>query len=191
MVPVKLLFQKAPTELTKSVVGILAELIEVEPKYQRAIEVALGAQAQNIVVSSRQEATEIIRFLKEKKIGRLTFLPIEAYRNQRGSQYNGEGVLASGVVKTEEKVRAIVDALLANTIVVEDMVVAKRLSKSGEKKRIVTLDGEIFYPSGSITGGFIRKDQYGLLARKTELMALTAGVQDLKKKNLPLFSRKR
>lgn len=53
--------------------GILAELIEVEPKYQRAIEVALGAQAQNIVVSSRQEATEIIRFLKEKKIGRLTF----------------------------------------------------------------------------------------------------------------------
>ena len=181
MVPVKLLFQKAPTELTKSVVGILAELIEVEPKYQRAIEVALGAQAQNIVVSSRQEATEIIRFLKEKKIGRLTFLPIEAYRNQRGSQYKGEGVLASGVVKTEEKVRAIVDALLANTIVVKDMVVAKRLSKSGEKKRIVTLDGEIFYPSGSITGGFIRKDQYGILARKTELMTLTAGVQDLKK----------
>ena len=181
MVPVKLLFKKAPPELTETVVGIFAELIEVEPKYHRAIEVALGAQAQNIVVSSRQEATEIIRFLKEKKIGRLTFLPIEAYHHQRARQYNGEGVIASSVVKSAENVQLIVDSLLGNTIVVDDMDVAKRLSKIGEKKRIVTIDGEIFYPSGSITGGFIRKDQYGILARKSELTTLSKNIHDCKK----------
>lgn len=181
MIPVKLLFKKAPPELTAMIVGILAELIDVEPKYQRAIEVALGAQAQNIVVSSRQEATEIIRFLKEKKIGRLTFLPIEAYYRQEERQYSGEGVLASSVVKTAENIEAIVDSLLGNTIVVDDMDVAKRLSKNGEKKRIVTIDGEIFYPSGSITGGFIRKDQYGIIARKSELTTLSKNIRDCKK----------
>lgn len=182
MVPVKLLFKKAPPELTETIVGIFAELIEVEPKYQRAIEVALGAQAQNIVVSSRQEATEIIRFLKEKKIGRLTFLPIEAYHRQRERQYHGDGVLASSVVKSAENVQAIVESLLGNTVVVDDMDVAKRLSKNGEKKRIVTIDGEIFYPSGSITGGFIRKDQYGILARKSELTTLSKNIRDYKKR---------
>ena len=160
--------------------GVVAELIEVPPGFETAIETALGAALQNIVCEDDQSAQKAIGMLKENKAGRLTFLPIRSMRdsNQKYDQSlkNAEGFKGFGVqcVKFDLKYQKVMEYLLGRVIVVDNLNHAVRLSKNagGSGLRFVTLEGEVINSGGAITGGTFKNNTSNLLERKTEAKQL-------------------
>ena len=156
------------------VCGALAQLINVRERYETAIEVSLGAALQNIVVRDELTAKASIEFLKANNIGRATFLPVSSVKprvldhntvNQLKHEKGFLG-LASDVVQCQKTYRDIILNLLGRTVVVNDMDEAITISrKYGYSFRIVTLDGEILNPGGSITGGSRPSKTSSLLSR--------------------------
>lgn len=159
-------------------VGVLSKLIKTEPEYITAIEVALGGAMQNIVVEKEADAKEAIEYLKKNHMGRVTFLPVST---QEGRRLEGEGRLmsakgavsvASDLVNCEPEIRVVVESLLGRTLVVDNMDNATRIAKENRYRfKIVTLDGELLQPGGSITGGSVNKSQ-ALLRRGEEIASL-------------------
>ncbi|MBR0382165.1 MAG: chromosome segregation protein SMC [Eubacterium sp.] len=157
------------------IIGVVADIMRLDRKYETAIEIALGGALQNIVTENSRAARDMIRFLKKNRYGRATFLPLTDIR-RRNSSLNPmlleeEGVIdiASRLVQVEDKYRNLADSLLGRTIVVDDMDHALALSrKNNFSLRIVTLDGELLNPGGSITGGAF-KHAGNLLGRKREI----------------------
>lgn len=174
------------------VYGALAQLINVRERYETAIEVSLGAALQNIVVRDELTAKASIEFLKANNIGRATFLPVSSVKprvldhntvNQLKHEKGFLG-LASDVVQCQKTYRDIILNLLGRTVVVNDMDEAITISrKYGYSFRIVTLDGEILNPGGSITGGSRPSKTSSLLSRSRLIRELEKRTETFIRRN--------
>ena len=167
--------------------GVVSDLIQVEKKYEVAVETALGGSIQNIVTEDEDTAKEMIAYLKENRYGRATFLPITSvdgrgsFKNQDVLKEPGVIGLANTLVRTEPKYEGIVAYLLGRVIVAETIDDAIRLAKKNRYTlNIVTLEGECLRPGGSLTGGAFRNSN-NLLARKREMEELGHTVSELEK----------
>lgn len=167
------------------IIGVVADIIEVEKKYETAIETALGGSIQNIVTEDDETAKKLIAFLKQNKYGRATFLPINSIvdrSNNSNDLSNEKGVLgiAAKLVKCDSKYKIIINHLLGRIIVVDNIDNASALAKKYKQSlRIVTLDGELINPGGAMTGGAF-KNSSNLLGRKRELDEIDILIDKLK-----------
>lgn len=170
----------------RGVEGTVSKLLEVEDKYITAIEIALGNNLQNIVVADEKVAKECISYLKSNKAGRATFLPVdsvhgEIMKNAPEKEKGFVGV-ASDLISYDSRYDGIFKSLLGRTVIADTMDNASQMAKkSGYKLRIVTLDGQLFNPGGSLTGGSIGKNQ-SLLTRGKEIDALREEIESMRKK---------
>ncbi len=171
---------KLPTD---GVLGVLLDLIESDVRYSQALEAAVGAGLQNLVVRDDQAARACVAYLKQEKLGRATFLPLASLRwrpNGEIEQALGRpGVIGrcSQVINCAEPVRPAVEFLFANTLLVENLEVARQ---HRQQFKIVTLAGDIISPGGSITGGSRQKNSGDLLQKKNQLAQLQHSVQKLR-----------
>ena len=158
------------------ILGTLGELIQVAPEYERAMDAALGGRVQDIVVRGWDDAKAAVEFLKQNQAGRATFLPLDTLRPGRAVDVpQGAGIvgLASQLVQFNPAIRPAVELALNRTIVVEDLSTARRMVDRGGGATLVTLDGEIVRPSGSVTGGSDKGQRDGgLLTRARQLREL-------------------
>lgn len=150
----------------KGIHNTIGKVIEIDEKYSTAIDVALGASANFLIVENTKCAEEAINFLKENKLGRATFFPLDVI----SSRYLPDTIvhliekekgfvgIASDLVKTNETYQNILENQLGNVVVVEDMDALERIGHIlNHKYRIVTLDGELSHAGGSLTGGSLKK----------------------------------
>ncbi len=166
------------------ILGPIANLLEVPDAYEQAIEVALGGRLQDVVTASWDDAEEAIRYLKQTRGGRATFLPLDNLRPQRRQDAPREkGVLgwAADLVSFDQEIRPAAELLLGQILVVEDLAVARRISRGGGyRPRIVTLQGDYVHPGGSVSGGSRNQRQKGgMLAREREYRQLPAQIATL------------
>ena len=167
------------------ILGVVADLIKVDQKYETAVETALGGNIQNIVTDDEQTAKEMIDFLKKNRFGRATFLPLTSVGNRdnfpkkEALKEKGAVGLASTLVETDKKYAGIVSYLLGRVLVAEHIDDAIRIArKYGHSLHIVTLEGEYLSPGGSMTGGAFRNAS-NLLGRRRELEQLEENVRRL------------
>ena len=167
--------------------GTLSGLISVDKEYVTAIETALGGALQNIVVENEEDAKAAISYLRENKLGRATFLPISsvaAKRLDNEKEIRSEkGVIgiASDLVKTDRKYGAIVESLLARTVVTDTIDNGITLSKKYKYRfRTVTLLGDVLNAGGAISGGSVNK-MSGFLSRANEIKTLGNDISVLSK----------
>ena len=176
---VKFVMKQAGAGALRGVIGPVSGLIRTENRYATAVEIALGAAIQNIVVQDETAAKRAIALLKERGAGRATFLPLTNIRANpiRESDLAARGGyvgLASELVQCEERYRAVMDSLLGRTVVAEDIDAAAAIAKAyGYRYRAVTLDGQVVNAGGSLTGGSVNKNA-SILSRRGEIDALTA-----------------
>lgn len=181
--------------IIKGIYGSVAQLISVEPKYSLAVETALGAAIQNIVVENEDTAKRGIRLLKEQNAGRATFLPLTSVRGSslnepRLANEDGFVALASELVKYDGKFSGIVNQLLGRVAVTEDIDMGTLIAKKyGYKFRIVTVDGQVINVGGSFTGGSSSKSA-GILTRKNEIEDVEKEISLLKSEYDTLKSKR-
>lgn len=160
----------------QGILGTLGDLIEVPSELERALEAALGGRMQDVVVRHWEEAEAAVDFLKRHQAGRATFLPLDSLRPGRAADAaRAPGVigLASELVKFPAEIRPAVELALNHTLIVQDLPTARRLLGKAGGATLVTVDGEIVRPSGSVTGGSeSRNRDGGLLARARTLREL-------------------
>ncbi len=168
--------------------GPLSSLVSVDKKYITAIETALGASLQNIVVDDEATAKSAIATLKRASAGRATFYPISAIKSpgetpeiRDSKNYPGYVGRADTLVNTDQKYKSVVEWLLLRTIVFDNIdsasVAAKKL---GYKVKIVTLDGQVINAGGSFTGGSAKRDS-GILSRLNTISELNSTAKKLEK----------
>ncbi len=171
---------KSNAKLNSAIQGVVGNIISVDPKFSTAIEIALGGSIQNIVTKDENDAKTLISYLKDARLGRATFLPITAikprYLSNQDRQYlNTTGCLgvASELVKTEAKYKSVIESLLGATVVCDNLDNAVFLAKrSGYAFRIVTLEGDLLSPQGSMSGGSKKSNDSSLLSKENEIKAL-------------------
>ena len=167
--------------------GPVSRLIRTEDEYTSAIEIALGGAMQQIVVDTEQDGKAAISFLKRTGGGRATFLPLSVIRGKSLTEKGLEQCwgfvgIASGLVSCQDQYRGIVENLLGRIVIVEDMDAAIAMARTYQNRfKIVTLDGQVVNPGGSMTGGSMNKDA-GILSRANELEKLTARQKTLQDK---------
>ena len=172
-------------EKTKGIVGVVADIIKVEKKYETAIETALGGNIQNIVTDDEETAKNMIRYLKDNKLGRATFLPLtsitkpQEFKNQDALSEKGVMGLADGLVQIDEKYRNVAKSLLGRILVVDHVDNAVKIARKYDYGiRMVTLEGELLVPGGAISGGAF-KNGSNLLGRRREIDELEKHVKQL------------
>ena len=182
---VKYILGQAEKGAVRGIIGPVSSLISTEDEYTLAIETALGAAMQNIVVETDNVAKGAIRMLQSAKAGRATFLPLNTIKGSRPPNVSAvrgqEGYLglASDLVQTEPRLQKVVEQLLGRVCVAEDLDCANRIAKvSGYSLRIVTLDGQVINAGGSFTGGSSARGT-GALGRRTEIEKLRSKAQEL------------
>lgn len=167
--------------------GVVADIIKVEKEYEIAVETALGGSIQNIVTDNEETAKRMIQYLKQNKFGRATFLPLTSIhgsggiRNEEALREPGVIGIASTLVTVEQKFQGLAENLLGRTIVVDHIdhgiAIARKYRQS---LRLVTLDGDLINPGGSMTGGAF-KNSSNLLSRRREIEEFETTVAMLKK----------
>lgn len=172
----------------KGIVGVVADIIKTDKKYEIALETALGGNIQNIVTETEQTAKELIEYLKKNKFGRATFLPLSSISNKTGFQnekaLTEKGVigLASDLVQIDEDYSGIAKYLLGRIVVVDNIDHALALArKYSYTLRIVTLEGELLNAGGSLSGGAF-KNASNLLGRRREIEEMEKQVDHAFKK---------
>jgi chromosome segregation protein len=138
------------------VYGTISSLVDVPKRYETGVEVAIGHHASDIVVKDDEIATQCIKFLKEKKLGRARFIPLNKIKGRKKADYKGpEKIIgfAIDLVKFDKKYQKAMEYVLGNTIVVDNIDTAKKI----DDFRLVTLDGDLKEKSGALLGGFYRK----------------------------------
>ena len=188
---VRMVMQEAQRGKLPGIHGPVSRLIRTDNEYTVAVEIALGAAMQQIVVERESDGKAAISYLKRTGGGRATFLPLSSIQG-RTLQENGlescRGFvgIASDLVKSEEKYRGIVENLLARTVIVSDLDAAIAMSQRYRSRfKIVTLDGQVMNAGGSMTGGSVNKDA-GILSRANELEKLTGEEKSLQQEKLVL-----
>ena len=173
---VRSVMREAERGALRGIHGPAANLVRAERECALAIETALGAAAQHIIVGTQDDGKNAIEFLKRRDAGRATFLPIDTIRGSvmRDAPVNDPGFVgvAFDLVSFDEKYKGIFENLLGRTVVAESLSDAVRMARaSGNRLRIVTLDGQIINAGGSMTGGSSGKNS-GILSRANELEGL-------------------
>ena len=188
---VRSVMQEAQRGSLKGIHSPVSRLIRTEDSYTVAIEIALGGAMQQVVCDTENDAKAALAYLKRTGIGRATFLPISV---MRGKVLNENGLescrgfvgIASELVTSQGIYRDIINYLLGRIVVVQDIDAAIAMArKYANRFKIVTLDGQVMNPGGSMTGGAINKES-GILSRANELEKLTAQEKDLEQKKLIL-----
>ncbi len=164
-------------ELKRIIVGVVADLIKVPEQYETAIEMALGFAVQNIVTNSEEDAKKLVQYLKSNNYGRATFLPIHSLKpryipDSFNSLLKAKGCfgVASDLISYSDQLKPIFKGLLGATVIVENMDVAVDMAKQSRFSfKIVTLEGDIINPAGSITGGSKKTAINNLLSRDREM----------------------
>ncbi|MDB5085615.1 MAG: chromosome segregation protein [Bacilli bacterium] len=189
---VRAILQAADRKQVKGICGAVADLIKVSRKYEVAIETALGGSLQHVVVETDAAGKEAIVHLKRSGGGRATFLPLNVIKSRRLQADDRRDLerkpgyigIASELVETDRKYTTILENLLGQVVVAESIQVATEMARSvNYRTRIVTLDGDVVNPGGSMTGGSEQKRSTSLLARTREIADLetecTTRKQDL------------
>lgn len=181
---VKAVLKQSQSKALPGVHGTLSQLITVDNENSTAIEIALGAAMQNVVVSTESDAKRAINYLKQNNVGRATFLPISAIKPRYMEEKNlddnfGFVDVASNLVDCDEQYRDIVENLLGRVMVVEDIDCAIAISKRYKNRyKIVTLDGQVMNPGGSMSGGSKGKGS-GVLSRANLIEELKSEAQKI------------
>lgn len=176
-------------ELGDGIHGALAQLIKPDRKYETAIEIALGSALQHIVTRNEKDAQKAIEYLKEKKLGRATFLPISSIQGkfldnsilERVKKRPGFLGTASEFISADPKYNGIISSLLGRVAVVDNLDNAIEMARSfGYSFRIVTLDGDLLNTGGSMSGGSVENNGTGILSRHREIGELDEELKALK-----------
>ena len=176
-------------EREKGIVGVVADIIKVDKKYETAIETALGGNIQNVVTDTETTAKEAIEYLKRGKFGRATFLPLSSIANKTG--FSNERVLtekgviglACDLVQIKKEWENIAKYLLGRIVVADTIENALLIArKYNYTLRIVTLEGELLNAGGSLSGGAF-KNNSNLLGRRREIEELEKSLEDIKSEN--------
>ena len=173
----RIVMQEAGRGNLRHIHGPVSKLLQTKDEYTVAVETALGASMQSIVVDSEQDGKAAIQLLRRREGGRATFLPIRVIRGRRLTENGLEGEygfvgLASDLITYDQQYRDIMENLLGRTAVAEDMDAAIAIAgRHGHRFRIVTLDGQVLNAGGSMTGGSTAKSS-GVLTRANELQRM-------------------
>jgi len=174
---------------TPGIIGVVADIIKVESKYETALEIALGGSIQNIVTKDEATAKKMVTYLKENKLGRATFLPLTSITSKALRQNQDQAVKEPGVigyahtlVQVDKEYEELVKYLVGRILIVNTMDNALALAKKyNYSLRIVTLEGEQLSPGGSISGGAY-KNNSNLLGRRREMEELEKKIEECRKK---------
>ena len=168
-------------------VGVVADLLKVDELYEKAIDISLGSSLQNIVTESEEDAKKMIDFLKNNNMGRVTFLPLSSIK---GSTLNIDmkslkdyGVLGLGheLVKYDNRYKKLFEYLLGRTIIVDNIDNGIKLAnRFNHSYRIVTLDGDVLNPGGSLTGGSYNNSAISIISRKNRIRQLKIEIEEYK-----------
>ncbi|MBF0708418.1 chromosome segregation protein SMC [Alkalihalobacillus hwajinpoensis] len=181
---------KAREDLT-GIEGAVAELITVPKDVETALETALGGAMQNVVVRDEAAGRQAISFLKKNRSGRATFLPLSVVKSRKISNYDLERVkqneafvgVASELITYDPKYQAVMENLLGSVLVAKDLKGANELAKIMQyRTRIVTLEGDVVNPGGSMSGGSVKQKSSSLLSRQRDLELLINKLDDMQKK---------
>lgn len=184
---VKAVMKQAQSKALSGIHGPLSQLITVDNAYSVAVEVALGAAMQNIVTTNEADAKRAIYYLKNNRIGRATFLPISNIKPRTLDEKNlddnlGFVAVASDLVECKNEYKNIISNLLGRVVIVEDMDCAIGIAKRyGNRFKLVTIDGQVINPGGSMTGGSQSKGA-GILSRGNMIDELNAQAKELESK---------
>ncbi len=170
------------------ILGVVADIIQVGSKYETAVETALGGNIQNIVTDSEEEAKKMIAFLKKNRFGRATFLPLTTVTPKIDAAFKDEILEEQGVlgnvasfVEREKKYDRVVEYLLSRYLLVDTLDHAISIHKKYHHSlRIVTLEGELLNPGGSMSGGSFRNNS-NLLGRRREMEQLNENIHNIQK----------
>ena len=183
---VKQVMKEAGRGMLSGVCGPVTQLLKTPREYAVALETALGASMQHIVVETEQDAKNAIRLLKQRDWGRATFLPLTTIRGnvydpREIQQLPGFVGMANTLCSCEEKYGSIRDSLLGRVAVAEDLDSAAAIAKrTGYRLRVVSLDGQVVNAGGSLTGGSKGRSS-GLLSRASEIQRIREKAADLQR----------
>ncbi|MEF9992504.1 MAG: chromosome segregation protein SMC [Peptostreptococcaceae bacterium] len=193
-------FNKGVKEVLKNknlegIYGALGQVVIVPQVYEKSIEAALGAYMQNIITKDEHCAKTAINYLKKNNLGRVTFLPINIIKSNkidlRNVRANTKFIgLASDLISYDEKYRNIIESILGRTVIIDNIDNAIKFAKeTGHRFKIVTLDGDILNPGGSLTGGSLRTNG-NILSRKRLITEYSAKIDVTKIEINSLISKK-
>ncbi|MBR5420035.1 MAG: chromosome segregation protein SMC [Lachnospiraceae bacterium] len=167
----------------KGVIGVVADIIRVEKKYETAIETALGGNIQNIVTKDEATAKRMINYLKDNRFGRATFLPLTSIQHPQEFKtpevLNEKGVvgMANEIVTTDPEYENVAKSMLGRIVVIDNVDNALKIAKKFDYGvRMVTIEGELLVPGGAISGGAF-KNNSNLLGRRREMDELEKKVK--------------
>lgn len=185
---------KSNGDVRQRIRGVIADIVSCEEKYELAIETLFGGAMQNIVTATREDARDLIAFLKRNNMGVVTFLPVDSMR----IKYNGREIeralsdagalgLADEIVRYDPYFAPVIRNLLGNTLVCDNMDNAVRIAKKyANAFRIVTLDGDVIATGGSMTGGSRKKDAGNLLQNERLIKSCEEEIEKKKKERAAL-----
>ncbi len=167
----------------KGIIGVVADIIQADAKYETAIETALGGNIQNIVTEDEETAKRMIGYLKKARAGRATFLPLtsithpQEFKNPEALKEEGVIGMADDLVKIDKKYRNVAKAMLGRIVVIDNVDHAVKIARKFDYGiRMVTLEGELLVPGGAISGGAF-KNNSNLLGRRREMEELEKKVK--------------
>lgn len=186
---------KARGSKLQGIEGAVAELIQVPKEYETAIETALGGAMQHIIVQNEQDGRSAIQFLKKNSYGRATFLPLSVVKGKRLNTGQLQSVQghpafigeAATLIRFEGRHQSAIENLLGNVVIARDLKGANELAKLLQYRvRLVTIDGDVVNPGGSMTGGALKQKSTSILSRKGELEELKSRILDMESKTANL-----
>ena len=167
----------------KGIIGVVADIIRADAKYETAIETALGGNIQNIVTQDEETAKRMIGYLKKARAGRATFLPLtsiihpQEFKNPEALNEEGVIGMADELVEIDAEYRNVAKAMLGRIVVIDNVDHAVKIARKYDYGiRMVTLEGELLVPGGAISGGAF-KNNSNLLGRRREMEELEKKVR--------------
>jgi chromosome segregation protein SMC, common bacterial type len=179
----------------KGIHGAAIELLTTKHEYETAIEIALGAASQHIVVDDEESARQAIAFLKKNAFGRATFLPLSVIKGRSIPKYQLSIAeshpdfigIASQLVEYESAYKPIIENLLGNVIIAKTLEGANAIAKQIQySHRIVTLEGDVVNPGGSMTGGAVKQKSPSFLTKNRELESIRDKIAEMEEKTASL-----
>ncbi len=178
---------KSTASWHSGICGAVAQVLTVPDQYVTAVEIALGGALQHIITENAETAKQAMSFLKSNNLGRATFLPLDTIKVLRpregeiaGAKAPGSLGFAADLVSCEPRYRLVIDALLGRTIIAENIDIALKIAKQqGYSLKIVTLDGELLNPGGSMTGGSTNKRDSSFLSRSNTIETMKQTIEEL------------
>ncbi|RDY24806.1 chromosome segregation protein SMC [Romboutsia maritimum] len=179
----------------QGIYGALGQVVTVPEEFEKAVEAALGAYMQNIITKDEHSAKFAINYLKKNNLGRVTFLPLNIIKSNKIDTRNIRSStkfigVASDLISYDEKYKNIFESILGRTIIIDNIDDGIKFAKeTGHKFKVVTLDGEILNPGGSLTGGSLRTNG-NILSRKRLIQEYTEKIEFIKNENTSLIEYK-